>query len=246
MKFLGGIEQLQIEAIPLNGGWRLDGALPWVTNLSKNGFVVATAVGLSGGQPFVAALPHDKPGLVRSDDLELLALRGSNTAAVTIEDVSIDAADIIHSDARTYLPRVRPAFLGLQCGLSIGLARASLSAAKQQGSQTRLALAPRIDAALADLDATVSALHEGLANNSFISDAISLFRIRIRLAEIVHAAVALELEASGGRAYLLEHNADFSRRWNEAAFIPVVTPSLSQLHGELQKHAAKAAESVAA
>jgi len=246
MKFLGGIEKLQIEASPLNEGWRLDGKLPWVTNLRKNGFVVAAAVELPGAQPFVAALPHDKAGLVRSDDLELLALRGSNTAAITVEDVAITTDDIIHSDARSYLPRVRPAFLGLQCGLSIGLARASLNAAREQGAQTRLALASRIDAVERELGDAVQVLHDGLATNRFIGDAISLFRIRIHLAEIVHAAVALELEASGGRAYLLEHNADFSRRWNEAAFIPVVTPSLSQLHGELQKHAAKTAESVAA
>ncbi|MBT9496608.1 MAG: acyl-CoA dehydrogenase, partial [Zoogloea sp.] len=37
---------------------------------------------------------------------------------------------------------------------------------------------------------------------------------------------------------LVETTGEFSRRWMEAAFVPVVTPSLTQLHGELVRQAA--------
>jgi hypothetical protein len=62
-----------------------------------------------------------------------------------------------------------------------------------------------------------------------------LFELRIALAEIVSAAVALELQAAGGRAYLTEPGRDFGRRWREAAFIPVMTPSLVQLRTVLRQ-----------
>ena len=62
--------------------------------------------------------------------------------------------------------------------------------------------------------------------------------LRIALAESVQQAVMLELQASGGRAYLVDRDRSFARRWRESAFIPIVTPSLTQLQVELAKHAA--------
>jgi alkylation response protein AidB-like acyl-CoA dehydrogenase len=44
MKFLSGIEGLQIKASKIDGALRIDGQLPWVTNLRSSGFDVAAAV----------------------------------------------------------------------------------------------------------------------------------------------------------------------------------------------------------
>jgi alkylation response protein AidB-like acyl-CoA dehydrogenase len=62
-----------------------------------------------------------------------------------------------------------------------------------------------------------------------------LFETRIALASIASAAVGLEVQASGGRGYL--HPCDVARRWREAAFVPIVTPSLTQLKTQLAQHA---------
>lgn len=241
MKFLSGIEALQLRAQAHGDGWRLDGALPWATNLRTGRFIVAAAIEREGGTPFVAALPSDRAGLIRSDDLDLIAMRGSDTASLKVEALSIDASDLIADNARDYLPRVRPAFLGLQCGLSIGLARASLAAAQALGGSSRAVMQQPMDEVRASLEQTVSALHEGLSDQRFVAQAAGLFRLRIRLADIVQQAVSLELQASGGRAYHRDQPLGFARRWREAAFIPIVTPSLTQLQGELIKHAALAA-----
>ena len=85
---------------------------------------------------------------------------------------------------------------------------------------------------------TVWQLFEGVQDGRFKTKAAPLFRIRILLAEIVQQAVSLELQASGGRAYLQDGDKSFARRWREAAFVPIVTPSLTQLQIELQKQAA--------
>ncbi len=236
MKYLSGIESLQIKATPQGEGWRLEGHLPWVTNLRRSGFIVAAAVEHADGSASIVAIPHDLPGFTRSDDLDLVALRGSNTAALNVSSVDITAEHIIHEDARNFCPRVRPSFLGLQLGMSIGLARVSLRVAEEQARGAHGAVLPSVHELRAELEKLAAELYAGLGEGRYTGDASSLFRIRIRLAEIVQDALSTELDATGGRAYLRGRGDDFVRRWHEAAFIPVVTPSLSQLRGELARH----------
>ena len=242
MKFLSGIESLQISATPNENGWQLDGSLAWITNLRKEGFIAAAAVNMSDtdgvqAAPAVVAFLSDSQGVARSPDLDLMALRGSNTAAVKISALQIGEADMLHPNARAWLPGVRPAFLGMQCGLSIGLARASLRAAHALCTSMRGPLLPRVEALQVELARHVEQLKAGVEDGSFKSAAAGAFRLRIALAETVQQAVMLELQASGGKAYLQDRDRSFARRLRESAFIPIVTPSLTQLQTELQKHA---------
>ncbi|KUM42965.1 acyl-CoA dehydrogenase family protein [Pseudomonas sp. EpS/L25] len=239
MKFLSGLEELQIEARRDGSGWRLNGRMPWVTNLRKTGFVVAGAVARQGEQrPFVAALPNRVAGLRRSADLQLLGLQSSNTAALDLIEVPLDEDWLLHGEAHRYLPRVRPAFLGLQCGLAIGLARRSLAEVRQVQGEGRRTLQDELEPLEARQLELEARLLQGLADERFIAQPAELFRLRIGLAEQAAAAVQLELQARGGGAYLRERGDAFSRRWREVAFVPIVTPSLTQLRGELARHAA--------
>jgi len=242
MKFLSGLEELQVAALPEADGFRLDGKLPWVTNLRPQGFHVAAAVSHANGRgAFVASLAHDDAGLVRSADLDLMALRGSNTAAVTVSGVRIDSDRIIHPDANSWLPAVRPAFLGLQCGMSIGLARRALKEARHCLGAGRHMLADPIAEIAGGLAQQERALREGVRAGVFQEKPAALFHIRLALADIVLQAVELELQATGGRAYLAAPGAGFCRRWREAAFIPLITPSLVQLKVALAAQKSSAA-----
>ena len=238
MKFLSGIESLQLNATAKGERWQLDGRLPWVTNLRTAGFIVAAAVARSdGAAPMVVAITDSESGVTRSADLDLVALRGSNTAAIDIRAADIGPEHVLHEDARSFCPGVRPAFLSLQLGMSIGLARIALRTAAEQGKGAHAILLPRVGEVSAELERLVGAVREGLASGRFVSEPAALFRIRIRLAEIAQTALGLELDASGGRAYLRDQHRDFARRWVEGAFIPVITPSLTQLQGELARQA---------
>ncbi|WNV06398.1 acyl-CoA dehydrogenase family protein [Candidatus Methylospira mobilis] len=239
MKFLSGIEALQVSASPRGADWRLNGRLPWVTNLRKAGFIVAAAAARDNkAAPAIVAITNDMSGVTRSEDLNLIALRGGNTAAITIDNAIIGSEQILHENAREFCPLVRPAFLGLQIGLSIGLGRIALRKAREHSHGAHSILLPRVDALSAELEGIAGNIHEGLAGNRFIDEPSALFRIRIRLAEIVQTALGLELDAVGGRAYLHDQSGGFERRWREGAFIPVITPSLTQLQGELARHTA--------
>lgn len=242
MKFLSGLEELQVSARTEADGFVLNGKLPWVTNLRSQGFHVAAAVARKD-QPgaFIASLAYDDAGLVRSADLDLMALRGTNTAAVAISGVKIHTDRVLHQDANTWLPTIRPAFLGLQCGMSIGLARRALREARSNLGAGRHTLAEPIANVTAALAEQERNLREGLRAGIFQTKPAALFNIRIALADIVAEAVGLELQSAGGRAYLTEPGAGFGRRWREAAFIPVVTPSLVQLKTVLANERSSAA-----
>lgn len=263
MKFLSGIEALQVTATPAtstntagaptiaphpaaSSSWQLDGRVPWATNLQPGAFIVAIAVAArDGGAPMIVAVPHDRPGVSRSADLDLIALRGTRTAALTITAAPIDERDLIHADAPAFLPHQRPVFLAMQCTFAIGLARRALAAAEAVGGAARPVLEAPIRTLRRTLTETVDALHAGLADQRFVTQAAELFKLRIRLADIVQQAVLFELQASGGRAYHRDQPLAFARHWREAAFIPIVTPSLTQLQGELLKHGAQSAAAAA-
>ncbi|CAB5549707.1 sulfur acquisition oxidoreductase, SfnB family [Pseudomonas putida] len=241
MKYLSGIEALQVCAQPATNGWALDGRLHWVTNLRKSGFAVAAAIeDATGGPPFVVAVPSNLAGLERSDDLALMGLQSSNTAALAFHQVALGREWLLHDNAREFLPKVRPAFLALQCGMAIGLARRALEEVsghlQGRGSfldEARQVLAER-------LENTVDELKQGLLEGRFTQQPAALFKLRILLAESAADAVQLELQASGGKAYLTAYGEGFARRWRESAFVPIVTPSLVQLRAELQRQAAAA------
>jgi len=245
MKFLSGIESLQVQATPAaregTDRWHLDGKLAWVTNLRATGFIVAAAVAHdSGNNASIFAIPHDAQGVTRSADLDLMALRGSNTAALGFSRVALDAQWQIHPDAQSFLPRVRPAFLGMQCGLSIGLIRRSIAQARRLGDATRDILGHEITALADACEQACKRLADGVASGVFETRPAPLFEIRIELADLVSRAVYLELQASGGRSYVRSAGLGFERRLREAAFVPIVTPSLVQLKGQLRVHAQSA------
>jgi alkylation response protein AidB-like acyl-CoA dehydrogenase len=236
MKFLSGFEELQLKASTEGDGLRIDGKLPWVTNLQPEGFDVAAAVQDDRGGAFVVSLSSDDAGLERSPDLDLMALRATSTAAIKVEGVRVGRARILHGEAHVWLPQVRPAFLGLQCGMSIGLAARALDETRAKLKGGRDILAEPLQEVATELDQLQAKLHGGLRGTLYETEPSHLFRLRIRLADVVSKAVQLELCASGGAAYLSKPGEGVQRRLRESAFIPVVTPSLVQLKAALATH----------
>ncbi len=241
MKYLSDIEPLQMKATPIDDAnapprWTLNGSLPWITNLRREGFLAAAAFDHSdGAPPSIFAIPHDAPGVIRGDDLDLIALRSSNTAALTLDGAALDASWQIAANAPAFLACVRPAFLGLQCGMSIGLARRALIAVAGSSAATRAAVADEATQLARDLDALTERLFDGIQHGTFVHAPARLFEVRIGLAAVVDAAVRLEVLAAGGRGYL-RGQGGAARRTREAAFVPIVTPSIVQLKNQLAQH----------
>ena len=234
MKFLAGLEELQVKADDEGEDLLINGKLPWVTNLRAGSFYVATAADRpEGGPAIIVALSHDDAGLERSDDLALLGMRSSDTASVKLDGVRVPRERILSEDAQAWLPIVRPTFIALQCGMAIGLAGRALDAADSYGGAGRTILADELSDRRQQLGNIHKAISTGLRSGAFVSNPAALFELRIGLASVVSDAVMLELQAGGGRCYLREPGRDFSRRWREAAFVPIITPSVVQLRSVL-------------
>lgn len=234
MKHLAGFEKLQVTSRRDGDDIIIDGKLPWVTNLRRQGFFIAAAADpVEGGPSMIISLAHDDEGLERSDDLPLMGMRSSDTAAVTLTEVRIPRERIIAMDARSWLSKVRPAFIALQCAMAIGVARRSLTEAGKCRGAGREVLGSAIESTSEALSATEAWILAGLRNGSFTTGIEQLFELRIGLAELAQQAVTLELQAGGGRNFLRGPGRDFARRWREAAFIPLITPSIVQLRTAL-------------
>ena len=221
MKFLSGLEELQIGGVADGkGGWRLSGQLHWVTNLQTRGFQAVTVVQpVGGGEPFIASIGSGLAGVSRSADLALIALEKDG---------------VIHSAARTFLPAVRPRFLGLQCGMALGLAECILDECRDRLSDGHVlrgewqTLAQRYRQIRSDL-------YAGVESQRFVQQPGELFRLRIGLVELAINGIQLELMLAGGRAYLSPQGDRTARRWRECAFLPLVTPSVVQLKQQLAR-----------
>jgi alkylation response protein AidB-like acyl-CoA dehydrogenase len=236
MKHLGGLEPLHLHFAPGAGTLKVNGAIRWASNLRRDRFVaVAAASDESGGPAGVLAIPGESMGFERLPDFDLTALRGTNTAAARLGDIALDEGWRLHPDAAVFLPRVRPALLALQCGLGLGLARASLRSIRE----ARLAAAPGLLSEAQALQSTADGywqrLAHGIDNGLFRGRAGELVSLRLQMVELAMAAARLELQALGGSSFIRGRSDGFTRRWKESAFLAVVTPTVVQLKTELDK-----------
>ena len=228
MKHLCGLEKMENFAAFENGCYQLTGKMPWITNIDENGFYAACAAEIDGNQSIVFSLCSGDLGITVKK-LDLLALRSSGTKAIFMDKVSLAPERILHSNISEWLKTLRPAFIALQCGLFLGLSLRALDEAKRHYSARRSSLQN-------DIQQTDNALHElqedllqGVKNRHFVAFPKDLFKLRISLTDWLWKAVLLELETRGGGAYLVETSEGFPRRLREASFVPIITPSVSQL-----------------
>ncbi|MGT2907384.1 acyl-CoA dehydrogenase family protein [Streptococcus dentiloxodontae] len=231
VKFLSKIEELNVKIIEKDGKHYLRGRLPWITNVRSDNFAVlfAAAYADKSKAPVILAVPQSA-GIKRSDDLEFISLQGANTAALTFDDIPLDDNWILSENAPDFIAQTRPAFLGYQFGLAFGLAQRSLNEVAATLSSSRSVLADEYEAARAGLDRIKTELYKGLEDYAyFIEHPKELFQLRIDIVDVVADSLLLELQASGGRGYFKNSTSSFSRRWNEGAFLPIVSPSAVQL-----------------
>ncbi len=235
IKFLGGIEELQVRAQPVQEQWQFEGRLPWITNLRPGKCVVAVVAAMPAEQAGIWVAELGDPGLERSADLDLLGLRGSNTAALQFNSVKLGEERLLHPDAAQFVRSVRPRFMALQCGMTMGLARRSLrqvlEAPRCQWVQEQPArrLLDRVQQ-LADI------LVDAVRKPGSVAPP-ELFKVRIELSNLAAQAVALESSAIGGATYMQGKHPQLLRRYREAMLVPLISPTVAQLKAELGQDA---------
>ena len=130
MKAYAGIEPLLLKATPCEGGYRVNGTLPWVSNLGADHYagVLAGVEGLPEGETreVMFLLRCNAPGVELRNCPSFSAMEGTNTWALRLTDHFIGAAEIIADPAKPWIARIRAGFILLQTGFGLGVTQGAI------------------------------------------------------------------------------------------------------------------------
>ncbi|WP_315557714.1 acyl-CoA dehydrogenase family protein, partial [Corynebacterium matruchotii] len=226
-KEFAGCGEIELAATPVEGGYRVTGKLNWASNLYDDA-VLVTAVRTDAGDRLLIFVEGGAEGLTFGKPFGLLGLNATASAWVSLENVFVPESQVLTHDFDAFILQVRPTFVVLQIAECIGVAEAAIAAASERLFGVNATFADEVQ----DIAARVSdiiARQESIitrVGNSDISP-VELLELRLDAAEVAVAAANVEVRVAGGAGYAKSSPA--SRRFREAAFIPVQSPSEAQL-----------------
>jgi alkylation response protein AidB-like acyl-CoA dehydrogenase len=234
MKSFSGIEPLALKGERVAGGWRVNGRLPWVSNLGDD-HLFASIFATGDGRRVMAVFDCGADGVKLAQNANFIALEGTRTFTVLLRDVLIADADAIAEDATTFVSAIRQGFVLLQLGMALGAARGAARAMDEDASgRAQAAWLPHSPSSLRDRAEAIASRAVGLARNAADPgrDAfLEVLRLRLDASWLaLDATQALSLQL-GARGYLAGSDAD--RRRREAQFVAIVTPSIKHITREL-------------
>jgi alkylation response protein AidB-like acyl-CoA dehydrogenase len=233
-KDVAGCGSLDLTATPVRGGYRLNGAIRWASNLYDDSLMI-TAARTETGEKLIVALPLNAPGVVLGDHFALLALGSTASSYLKLQDAFVAEDQLLSDDFLGFLNTVRPTFLVLQSAMCLGLTKITVAQSKLGLTGVNAVFTAEVD----ELAERLAAAQETLAKAAGTVGAAQppskkeLLTLRLTSAEIASAGAALEIRTAGGKGYASRTPA--SRRYREAAFIPVQSPSEAQLRWELDR-----------
>lgn len=232
-KEFAGCGEIELTATPVEGGYRVTGKLNWASNLYDDA-VLVTAVRTDDGDRLLIFVESGAEGLTFGKPFGLLGLNATASAWVSLENVFVPESQVLTHDFDAFILQVRPTFVVLQIAECIGVAEAAIAAASERLFGVNATFADEVQ----DIAAKISdiiARQENIitrVGNSDISP-VELLELRLDAAEVAVAAANVEVRVAGGAGYAKSSPA--SRRFREAAFIPVQSPSEAQLRWELER-----------
>ena len=240
MKHFAGIESLNLTANRVEGGFVVNGALPWVSNVARDGYFGAVARLQNGGEGdylmFIA--PGDASGLNLGDGGQFVALEGSSTRSAIFKEVFIPDDWILAFPCEPYIARIRPGFILGQTGFGLGVIASCLSLMERANKRTghvNCFLDDRVDnltPQYEELRARILRLAdeigtgdiEALPSKRLLRDCI---QARLDTSELALRASQAALLHAGASGYRLSGTVD--RKLRESYFVAIVTPASKHL-----------------
>jgi len=237
MKAFAGIEELRLSGKRVEGGYIVNGSLPWVSNLGED-HVFGTLFALSDepGKTVMALVDCSVEGFTLRQSAHFVALEGTRTFACIFEDVFIPDDMIIDHDGAAFLKRARAGIVLLQFGMGVGIIQSCIDICRDVEpllGHVNQYLDDRPDELQEELDDAVEACL-ALAEDPY-DDSDEFFKeiLQLRLAagELAIRASQSAMLHTGAKGYL--HTAPAQRKLRESYFIAIVTPATKHLRKEL-------------
>lgn len=241
MKALAGIEKMLLRATRVAGGYRVSGALPWISHIAPGQYCGAIA----GVYRDDDSLSHEIMFLLRfTDDVVLRpcpafsGMEGTSTWGVRLDDYFVGEEGLIADPARPFIARIRAAFVLLQAGMAIGVAQGAIDSIREVEpvlGHVNQFLHDRPDALQAEFDELGARVMKLAAtpydgSKDYLLDVLDA---RTQGAEFALKATQSALMHQGARGYLM--NSAPQRRIREAHFVAIVTPAIKHLRWEMAR-----------
>ena len=246
MKSFAQIESLLLKATTVEGGYLVNGTLPWVSNLAADhyfGAIAAVATDDAGtSREIMFMLRCDAPGVTLKACPEFSGMEGTGTFSVHCKDLFVGRDDLVADPAKPLIARVRGGFVLLQCGMATGIIQGAIDsmwAVEGQLGHVNQYLEDRPADLQAELDALLVRVMT-LAETPFETATeyfIDVLDARSHSAELCLRAANSALMHQGARGYLMQ--SAVQRRVREAQFVAIVTPAIKHLRKEMARLSAQ-------
>lgn len=240
MKTYAKIESFMLKAVPVEGGYRVSGSLPWVSNLGRDHYCGAIATIQDGGpeRELMFLLRCDAAGLTLKECPSFSGMEGTATYALHLNEYFVPTDEVIADPAKPLIKKIRAAFVMLQCGMAAGVIQGAIDsmwAVEAQLGHVNRYLEDRPDALQRELDALLARIMT-LAQTPYDErDAffIQVLDVRAHGAELSLRAAQSALLHQGARGYLM--SSEVQRRVRESHFVAIVTPAIKHLRSEMAR-----------
>ncbi len=236
MKHFAGIEKIKIIATPCEGGYILNGTLPWVSNLGdKHLFGISAQI--QGTDDYLMAIAQGgMTGLELKQDVHFIALEGTNTFRCLFRNAFISHDWILAAPCDRYVEYIKPGFILMQVGMGLGLTQNCIDLMRRIDKTKH-----HVNQYLDDRPDEMESELESLRLKSYrLAEAIGhgreLFSTEV-IREVIEArAAASELSLRASQSLMLHagaiayvHGSIYERRLRESYFVAIVTPALKHL-----------------
>ncbi len=239
IKSCAGIEDTRLKAKRVEGGYLINGTLPWVSNIGVDHYfhMGASLPDVSG--LVIGLVRGDHPNLTLVRNARFIGMDGTNTFACQFRDVFLpDAQVICHPhEFNAFRDRTKAAFILMQMGMGLGLIDACVSMMKRS-NRTHAHVNRFLDDQVEDIEpllaaarARTYALADNIERDGGVPHLRETLELRLAGGELSLKAANAAMLHLGAKGYLVNNPAQ--RRLREAYFVAIVTPAIKHLRKEL-------------
>lgn len=245
IKSCDNIEEYRLSAKRVDGGYIVNGVLPWVSNLGQNhyfttGCPVRNEDGSNDGLVFIL-VDCQQAGFKLVDCAHFIGLDGTRTLACQFKEVFIPDNMVLAQpdESAAYVKRIKPGMILAQMGMGLGLIDAC-GKLMAQSNRTLAHVNQYLDDQFEDIE---SALEEGRAATYALADEVQqgpvadrtldILKLRLAGGELSVRAAHAAMLHQGAKGYLVRNAAQ--RRLREAYFVAIVTPATKHLRREIAR-----------
>jgi alkylation response protein AidB-like acyl-CoA dehydrogenase len=124
MKHFSGIEELRLTGKRVSGGYRINGSLPWVSNLVSD--TVFACIFETADEPVMSLVECGTEGLQLKRTVRFAALEGTVTYSLRFDEVFVADELVLASPAAPFARSIRAGFILLQLGIGLGIIRGAI------------------------------------------------------------------------------------------------------------------------